>query len=89
MTTSYRMRCPIGLYILMKMANLQQKKRDSSCNLKLREEELILRMTKEIVIKFIEVGKVTPDSFEEAFDAVHRAVVSAISGDRDNSLDVS
>ncbi len=62
------------------MANLQQKNRDSSSDLKFRQEELILKMTKEIVIKFIEVGKVTPDSFEEVFGAIHRAVGSAISG---------
>ena len=64
----------------MKMANPQQKDRDSGCNLNLRKEELILKMTKEIVIKFIEVGKVTPDSFEEVFEAIHRTVASAISG---------
>ncbi len=62
------------------MANLQRKNRDSSCELRLRQEELILKMTKEIMIKFIEVGKVTPSSFGEVFEVVHKAVASVVSG---------
>ncbi len=66
----------------VKMSDLQQKQkdRDSRSSVKLREEELVLKMTKEIVIKFIEVGKLTPESFEEVFEAIHRAVASAVSG---------
>ncbi len=39
-----------------------------------RLEETVLKITKEIVIKFIEMGKVTPATFEETFNAVYRAV---------------
>jgi hypothetical protein len=41
-------------------------------------DEQILRAAKEIVVKFIEVGRVSPNSFPESFreiyDAVHGAV---------------
>ena len=30
-------------------------------------DEMILKTTKEIVVKFIEVGRVTPASFDETF----------------------
>ncbi|MEW6669462.1 MAG: hypothetical protein AB1512_29980 [Thermodesulfobacteriota bacterium] len=38
------------------------------------EDELALKVTKEIVIKFIEVGKVSVTSFDEAFRQVHGTV---------------
>ena len=38
------------------------------------EDELALKVTKEIVIKFIEVGKVSVTSFDEAFRQIHRTV---------------
>ena len=37
----------------------------------------ILRITKEIMIKFIEMGRVSPTSFEEVFKNVHGAVREA------------
>jgi|GEM_PF-585796 len=42
-----------------------------------REAEMILRVTKEIVIKFIEMGKVTPASLDEVFASVHGTVSAA------------
>ncbi len=38
------------------------------------EEEAILRATKEIVIKFIEMGRCSPASFEEVFSLVYRTI---------------
>ncbi|MBN1106286.1 MAG: hypothetical protein JXL84_22955 [Deltaproteobacteria bacterium] len=38
------------------------------------EDELALKVTKEIVIKFIEVGKVSVTSFDEAFRQIHGTV---------------
>ncbi len=37
-------------------------------------EELILRTTKEIVIKFIEMGRCSPATFEEVFTLVHGVI---------------
>jgi len=59
------------------MSDSQHKNRDPDRDLKLREDELILKVTKEIVVKFIEMGRVTPTSFEQVFELVYRTVASA------------
>jgi hypothetical protein len=59
------------------MSNSHHKNIGPDQDLKLREEELILKVTKEIVVKFIEMGRVTPTSFEEVFELVYRTIVSA------------
>lgn len=41
---------------------------------KTSQDEQILRATKEIVVKFIETGRVSPTGFPEAFKAIYRAV---------------
>ena len=46
--------------------------------LRYKEKELVLKVSKEIVIKFIETGGVSPSSFEEAFRMIYRGVTSAI-----------
>ncbi len=43
-----------------------------------RERELVMKVTKEIVVKFVEMGKVTPSSFQEVFSMVHESVSSAM-----------
>lgn len=50
-------------------------------------EEHILRTTKEIVIKFIEVGRVSPTGFHETFLSVHKTVAKAVA-DGANGPDV-
>ena len=37
-------------------------------------DEAIFKVAKEIVVKFIEVGRLTPTSFEETFDLVYKAI---------------
>ena len=37
-------------------------------------DEQILRATKEIVVKFIETGRISPTGFPESFKAIYRAV---------------
>jgi len=37
-------------------------------------DEAIFKVAKEIVVKFIEVGKLTPSSFEETFDSIYKAI---------------
>ncbi|OEU67738.1 MAG: hypothetical protein BBJ57_03675 [Desulfobacterales bacterium PC51MH44] len=42
------------------------------------KNELILRATKEIVVKFIEAGRLSPTSFHETFKAVYSTVEQTI-----------
>lgn len=43
-------------------------------------DELILRSTKEIVVKFIETGRVGPAGFQEIFEAVYKTVEQTVKG---------
>jgi hypothetical protein len=47
---------------------------------RLREAELVLKTTKEIVVKFVENGRVTPSSFKDVFNVVFDVVGKAVSG---------
>ena len=47
---------------------------DASPQTKSVQPEIIAKMTKEIVVKFIEVGKLSPSGFEETFAAVYAAI---------------
>ncbi len=37
-------------------------------------DEAIFKVTKEIVVKFIEVGRLTPANFEEAYEKIYATV---------------
>ncbi|MCP3933572.1 MAG: hypothetical protein GY705_31275 [Bacteroidetes bacterium] len=37
-------------------------------------EETILKVTKEITVKFIEVGRITPSSFSTAFTDIYQSI---------------
>jgi hypothetical protein len=37
-------------------------------------DEAIFKVAKEIVVKFIEVGRLTPATFEDSFDRVYKAI---------------
>ena len=41
-------------------------------------DEQILRAAKEIVVKFIEIGRVTPGNFEEHYERVFNAVKKSV-----------
>jgi hypothetical protein len=41
---------------------------------KTSQDEQILRATKEIVVKFIETGRVSPTGFAEAFKVIYQTV---------------
>ena len=41
-------------------------------------DEQILRTAKEIVVKFIECGRISPTSFHEAFGEIYRTVASTV-----------
>jgi hypothetical protein len=40
-------------------------------------EEQILRATKEIVVKFIEAGRISPTGFNKAFKSIYNTVAEA------------
>ena len=39
-----------------------------------KEEELVVKVTKEIAVKFIEVGKLSVKSFEEGWNQIYQTV---------------
>ena len=43
-------------------------------------DEQILRTTKEIVVKFIESGRISPSSFHETFKDIYRTVEKTTKG---------
>ncbi len=45
-----------------------------------KENELVLKVTKEIVVKFIEMGQLSVSSFEKVFKEVHVTVDEALKG---------
>ena len=57
-----------------------------------KKDELILKTVKEIVVKFIEVGNISPTSFGNHFRNIHKAVKDAVgtgtdaqAGDEENN----
>ncbi|HFB83190.1 hypothetical protein G4V39_09610 [Thermosulfuriphilus ammonigenes] len=44
------------------------------------EDEVILKIVKEIIIKFIEMGRVSPASFEDVFKDVYRVIKETVGG---------
>lgn len=47
-----------------------------------RETELVLKVTKEIMIKFIENGRLAPSSFKDVFNVVFDVVNNAVAATR-------
>ncbi len=41
-------------------------------------DDTVLKITKEIAVKFIEVGRLTPATFDETFKAIHRTVAESV-----------
>lgn len=41
-------------------------------------DEAILKVTKEIIVKFIEVGRLSPANFDETFEQVHSTVKNTV-----------
>ncbi len=64
---------------------MSQNAKKDSVSTKLNKpvtDELIMKITKEVVIKFIEVGRLSPTKFEETFQEVHRTVSDVAKGGR-------
>ncbi len=45
------------------------------------DEEKILKVTKEVVVKFIEIGRVSPTQFDGVFKSVFSTIKSTVSSD--------
>jgi len=45
------------------------------------QDEQILRTVKEIVVKFIETGRISPSGFAESFKTIYEAVAETVKGD--------
>lgn len=41
-------------------------------------EESILKVSKEVVIKFIEMGRITPSTFDETFQKIHTTIKETV-----------
>ena len=41
-------------------------------------DEVVLKVAKEIVVKFIEIGRLSPANFPETFESVYRAVKDTV-----------
>ena len=50
-------------------------------------DEQILRATKEIVVKFIETGRISPTGFHDIFQSVYKTVETAARGRADENPD--
>ena len=44
-------------------------------------DDTILKMTKEIAVKFIEVGRCTPATFKETFKEIHQTIEETVRND--------
>jgi len=44
-------------------------------------DEHVLKATKEIVVKFIETGRVSPNGFHDTFCSIYRTIAAAARGD--------
>ena len=48
-------------------------------------DEHILKTTKEIVVKFIETGRISPSGFSESFKSIYHTIDETVKGSADNS----
>ncbi|MEE4165345.1 MAG: hypothetical protein V2I35_05060 [Desulfocapsaceae bacterium] len=44
-------------------------------------DDTILKMSKEIAVKFIEVGRITPSTFDDIFRKIHRTIEETVRSD--------
>ncbi len=56
------------------MTAKKSTKNEQDNSLKPVSEEAILKVAKEIVVKFIEVGRLSPGNFGETFDSIYKSV---------------
>ncbi len=44
-------------------------------------DDTVLKIAKEIAVKFIEVGRLTPATFDETFKAIHATIAETVNKD--------
>lgn len=52
-------------------------------------QQLVLQMTKEIVVKFIEVGRISPANFAEHFAPIYNDILHTVVTDKPEGKDNS
>lgn len=50
----------------------------AACDNRPVSDESILKIAKEIAVKFIEVGRITPISFDKDFKDIHATIATAV-----------
>ncbi|MBG0790694.1 MAG: hypothetical protein H0S80_09380 [Desulfovibrionaceae bacterium] len=45
-----------------------------------KSEKQVLQVAKEVVIKFIEVGRISPSNFGQNFDVIYKDIMRTITG---------
>jgi hypothetical protein len=48
-------------------------------------DEHILKTTKEIVVKFIETGRISPSGFPESFKSIYQAIDETVKGAKEKN----
>jgi len=48
-------------------------------------DEHILKTTKEIVVKFIETGRISPSGFSESFKSIYHTIDETVKGSTDKN----
>lgn len=56
------------------MSTQKKAEQQDAAFVKPASEEAILKVAKEIVVKFIEVGRLAPANFPETFDTIYKSV---------------
>ncbi len=46
-----------------------------------KHQKAALQVAKEVIIKFIEVGRISPNNFGQHFDVIYKDVIRTISGE--------
>ncbi len=65
---------PFPLVFLSPENSMSQSAKTPEPALKPVSEDVILKVSKEIVVKFIEVGRLAPSNFDEMFRAIYQSV---------------
>lgn len=60
------------------MESAMSEKRDGMQDNRPVTDEVIFKVTKEIVVKFIEVGRLTPANFEETYNRVFETIRKSV-----------
>jgi len=46
------------------------------------KEDQVLRTAKEVIVKFIEIGRISPTNFPESFQMIYEAINTQVKGEK-------